>query len=189
MKTQIKIIKYLLENKERHISIRKISKKLKIDYKNTYEVVKRLAEGNTVKIEKIGKSNIISLNKKLTPLIFEAEAERRNLLLKNKNLKILCNKLSSLQFPLIALIFGSYAKRTNTKNSDIDLMIISESNREKQIEQTISVLPLDIHVSFFTPEEFTSMLKSREFTVVSEVIKNNIILIGIEDYYRLIQNA
>ncbi len=33
------------------------------------------------------------------------------------------------------------------------------------------------------------MLKTKEQTVVSEALKNNIILFGIEDYYKLIQNA
>jgi hypothetical protein len=33
------------------------------------------------------------------------------------------------------------------------------------------------------------MSKSREFTVVSEALRNNIILIGIEEYYRLLSNA
>ena len=33
------------------------------------------------------------------------------------------------------------------------------------------------------------MAKSREFTVVSEAIKRNILLVGIEDYYRLMENV
>ena len=33
------------------------------------------------------------------------------------------------------------------------------------------------------------MIQSKEFTVGSEAMKNNIILIGIEDYYRLLKNA
>jgi len=189
MKTQIKIIKHLLENKEKPISIRDISKNLNIDYKNTHNIIRNLSDNNIVSTQKIGKSNIISLNKKLTPLLFETEHERKQELLKNKNLKILYNKLTSLQFLLITLIFGSFAKNKQTKNSDIDLMMISEKNREREIQQTISILPLNIHLSFFTYEEFTNMLESKKFTVVSEAIKNNIILMGIEDYYRLIENV
>ncbi len=33
------------------------------------------------------------------------------------------------------------------------------------------------------------MAKSREFTVVSEAIKHNFILLGTEEYYRLLKNA
>ncbi|WP_100907927.1 nucleotidyltransferase domain-containing protein [Methanobacterium sp. MZ-A1] len=42
---------------------------------------------------------------------------------------MLNQKLYNLNFPFIALIFGSYAKGTASKHSDIDLMIISEINR------------------------------------------------------------
>ncbi len=75
------------------------------------------------------------------------------------------------------------------KNSDIDLMIIGEKKRETEVERVISLLPLDIHLIFFTYEEFLSMALSKEFSVVLEVIKRNVILIGIEDYYRLMENV
>jgi len=38
-------------------------------------------------------------------------------------------------------------------------------------------------------ENFIRMARSREFTVVSGALKSNIILIGIEEYYRLLSNA
>ncbi|NYB26097.1 MAG: hypothetical protein HVN34_02000 [Methanobacteriaceae archaeon] len=51
------------------------------------------------------------------------------------------------------------------------------------------IIPLNIHYTFFTYEEFLSMAQSYEFSVVREAIKNNIILVGIEDYYRLMENV
>jgi hypothetical protein len=33
------------------------------------------------------------------------------------------------------------------------------------------------------------MERSKDFSVVSEAIKRNIILVGIEDYYRLMENV
>lgn len=68
-------------------------------------------------------------------------------------------------------------------------MIISEKNREKEIERITSLLPLKIHFIFFTYEEFLSMEQSKEFSVVREATERNIILIGIEDYYRLMENV
>ena len=46
-----------------------------------------------------------------------------------------------------------------------------------------------IHLTAVTYKDFIYMAKSKEFTVVSEAIKNNIILVGIEEYYRLLKNA
>jgi len=48
---------------------------------------------------------------------------------------------------------------------------------------------LDIHLTILNFEEFMDTAMSKEFTVVSEAMKNNIILVGIEDYYRVLNNV
>jgi len=184
----VEIIMSLLENKINNVSINQLSKKLKMDYKNTYNAVKRLEKSNIINLDKIGKAYNCILNNNMNPMIFEAEYNRREKLLKNKNFKILYNKLNSIKFPFIALIFGSYAKGTSNQHSDIDLMVICDKNT-KDIERTISLLPLDIHLVTISIEEFLKMDKKKEFNVVDEAMKNNIILIGIEDYYRLINDV
>ncbi len=187
IRNEIKILRLLSEKED--INIRQIAKNLKMDYKTTYLSVKKLEKLGLVHLEKIGNLVKCSLIKKPHPLIFEMEYQKREEFIKNKSMKILFEKLNSLKFPFIALIFGSYAKRKTTKGSDIDLMIICEKNREKAIRETISLLPLDIHLIVLTPEEFLKMLKRKEFNVVNEAVKNKIILIGIEDFYRMIENV
>ena len=126
----------------------------------------------------------------MDPLIFHAEYLRcQDLLDQNKNLKVLNIKLNSLKFPFIALIFGSYAKGTNSKTSDIDLMIISETDRAKKFERIMNLLPLDIHLVTFNFDEFLSMAKNKDFSVVSEALKRNVIIIGIENYYRVLEDV
>ena len=184
----VDIIMSLLENNTNTVSISQLSKKLKIDYKNTYNAVKRLEKSNIIILEKIGKAYNCILNKNMNPMIFEAEYKRREKLLKNKNFKVLYNKLNHIKFPFIALIFGSYAKGTSNQHSDIDMIVICDENT-KDIERTISLLPLDIHLVTISIDEFLKMNKTKEFNVVDEAMKNNIILIGIEDYYRLISDV
>ena len=184
----VDIIMSLLENNTHTVSISQLSKKLKIDYKNTYNAVKRLEKSNIIILEKIGNAYNCILNKNMNPMIFEAEYKRREKLLKNKNFKVLYKKLNSIKFPFIALIFGSHAKKTSNQHSDIDLMVICDKNT-KDIEITISLLPLDIHLVTISIDEFLKMNKTKEFNVVDEAMKNNIILIGIEDYYRLISDV
>ncbi|MEN4005966.1 MAG: nucleotidyltransferase domain-containing protein [Methanobacteriaceae archaeon] len=188
-KKDVNVLKVLIEKGEERISIAKLSKKLKMDYKNTYNIVKRLEKGKLILLEKHGNVYSCKINKIVHPSIFESEFDRKKSLLENSDFKILYQKLNSLPFSFIALIFGSYAKGSQAKGSDIDLMVISEKDREKEIEGVISLLPLNIHLVFLTYEEFMSMARSKEFSVVSEVIECNIILIGIEDYYRLMENV
>jgi predicted nucleotidyltransferase/predicted transcriptional regulator len=186
----LRIIMGLIENGPSHINIRQLSQDINMNYSNVHRIIKRLNESNLVSLEKYGRAYECKLVKKVDPLIFKAEYLRcNNLLNKNKDLKILQIKLNSLNFPFIALIFGSYAKKTESISSDIDLMIISEKEREKELERTVNLLPINIHLISLNFNEFLSMAKNTEFSVVSEALKHNIILIGIENYYRLLENA
>lgn len=179
------IIIKLIEQGESYPTINKIAQITGIRYPNVYNIVKKLENEKLLDLEKIGNAYRCILRNKPNSLIFSAEMMRRDQLTENSDFKVLHQKLNSLPFPLIALLFGSHATGTASKASDIDLMVIAEANREKEIERTISILPLDIHLIFFTYEEFISMIKSKEFSVVLEATRNNVILVGIEDYYRV----
>ena len=85
------IIKYLIENKNEELNILKISKELKMDYKNIYSIIKRLEKELLVKLESFGQSSRVKLISKVHPIIFEAEYSRRKELLKNKNLGVMLN--------------------------------------------------------------------------------------------------
>ncbi len=185
---KLEIIIELIESEESP-TIHKLSQKTGIRYANVYNIVKNLQNEDLISLEKIGRAYNCNINKKPDPLIFEAEFHRRKKLLENGDFQVLHRRLNSLRFSFIAIVFGSQAKGTATKNSDIDLMVIGEKDREKEIGRMISMLLLNIQFIFLTYEEFLSMERSKEFSVVSEAIKRNIILIGIEDYYRLMENV
>ena len=90
----------------------------------------------------------------------------------------------------ILLLFGSYASGKNRKSSDIDLMLITDNEDiQKKIKSKVALIPLKIHLTEFNSKEFVSMLKTTEFNVGKEAFYNNVILYGIEDYYRVIQHA
>lgn len=187
MDSEIKIMKLLIGNKEGRFTIKKIAEALKINYRIAYEKVMLLEKKGLIKITKAGNSKICEFTNKFDSIVFEAEFERRKDLFKNKDFLILHNRLAGLRFPFIALLFGSHAKGTADKHSDIDILAIGGD--EKEIKSALSLVPRKIHLTHVTYEEFIRMARVREFTVVSEAMKNNIILIGIEEYYRLVENA
>src|SRR3989338_9874594 len=187
MKSDIKILKLLLDKKEEKFTIKKISELLNINYRIAHEQITKLEKDGLIKITKAGNSKLCELAYKFDSNTFEAEYSRRKDLFKNKNFLVMHNRLSELKFPFIALLFGSHAKGTSNKYSDIDILVIGEN--DKEIKAALSLLPDKIHLTAVTCENFIHMAKSREFTVVSEAIKNNIILIGIEEYYRMLKNA
>jgi predicted nucleotidyltransferase len=149
-----------------------------------------LEKQGIVNLNSLGNTTLCSFNNKFNALVFEAEYERKSDLIKDKNFKIICNRLNELKSPFISLLFGSWAKKTQTKHSDIDMLfIVAEEKIEKELRQAISLIPLEIHPTFVNYKDFVSMANSKDFSVVTEAIKNNIILIGIEEYYRLMEHV
>ncbi len=191
--SKYKILKLLLSNKKQEFTIRAIAQKISTDYKATYLMAKQMIENNTIKAKKAGQTVLCSINEKtFNPEIFKAESMRKQDILENKDLNVLYKRIKEdLKEPFfILLLFGSYASGKARKKSDIDLMLITDKETvKKRINHTISLIPLKIHLIDFNSEEFLSMLKTTEFNVGKEASDNNIILFGIEDYYRLVQNA
>lgn len=185
------IIRFLIEHKNEELNILRISKELGMDYKTAYSIVKRLEKESLVKLESFGQSNRVKMVFQMHPLIFEAEYARRKELLKDKNLAVMLNDFkNALKSKCYALLlFGSYAKKTQTKKSDIDLMFIvpggKEEAFEKAINRTAKTLPLPIHYLVFSEKQFLEMINVKESNVGKEALKNNIILYGIETFYEL----
>lgn len=184
---RLSILKLLIENQEKTFSIRQIALQRKINYKSAYLNLKILAEEGIVSLNKFGNTTCCSFNHKFNPSVFLVEYARLQDLLKDKNFLVLYNRLAKINTQFILLLFGSYAQARQTKSSDVDLLLISDT--PNAIEREISLLPLPIHLTHITYQDFISMLTSKKFTVVSEAIKHNILLFGIEDFYRLINNA
>lgn len=183
-----KILKFLIENKESILSIREIATNLKSDYKNTFRVMDSL-QPILVSKNKIGNVNHIKI--KLIPkqAIYSIEDKRaKEFLQENQKIKLIQNDTRNMNYPfLIVLIFGSVVKKIATKKSDIDICIISDNKlKNKELILKLSLLPMNLEIHDFTLREFESMLKTKEPNISKEIIKNNILLYGIENYYNLI---
>ena len=186
---KIEILKLLIENKEETYSIRKIALIRKINYKSAYNALKTLENEEIVELKRAGNTLLCSFNNKFNDLVFKTEYSRRENLFKKREFPVIHKSLAKLEFPFIILLFGSYAKGTVTKHLDIDLLLISDKEHFKKVQDTISILPQEIHLTPTSYENFIHMARSKEFSVVNEAIKKNIILIGIEEYYRLLKNV
>ncbi len=188
---EVEVIKLLIENRDKELNINYVAKLLKKDYKNAHNIISRLSKMQLVKLQPFGRSHRVILLNRVHPLVFEAEYIRRNELLRNKDIAIMCDSFNRMHSKLyVLLLFGSYAKKTQTKHSDIDLMFIvpdaAEDKMEREIQNIASILPLKIHMNIFRESDFKAMKNSKEITVGSEAMKNNIILHGIEPYYELL---
>ena len=184
----IRILKLLISSRDEGFTIRGIAEATGINYRIAHDRVAQLGKEGLVKITRAGQAKVCQFTSRFSNKVYEAEYYRRaDLFGKNKDFLVLHNRLAGLNFVFVALLFGSQAKGTAGKHSDIDLMTIGGD--KKEIEKIASIWPDKIHLTALSAEDFILMAKSREFTVASEAIRNNIILIGKEEYYRLLKNA
>ena len=189
----VDIIKHLIENSDKELNILSVAISVGMNYKNVFDIVKRLEKEKLITLKKFGSSNRVEIKKIIHPLVFEAEYARREEIFRNKNILVMVNRIkedigSALY---VLLLFGSYAKKSQTKGSDIDIMFIvpdsAEEKYESRVMQTTRLLALPIHYMIFTESQFLSMLDTKEFNVGKEAAKHNIILHGMENYYEMIQ--
>lgn len=183
-----KILKLLIENNEKTYSIREISKQLNRDYKNTFDALKNLNSDLYLR-KKQGNAYLIEFNPRIYPEVISIEDKRKEEFLdKNPKLRTIKKYIDELDYPfLIVLIFGSYVKNTKKQGSDIDICIISDNQDiSGELIDRLQLLSLKIEIQKFTTKEFISMIKTKEDNLGKEIVKNNIILYGIENYYNLI---
>jgi predicted nucleotidyltransferase len=185
MKTEEKILRYFIENKEEEISIRELSKRIKSDYKIVHVASSRLVESGLIEKSVRGNVNLLKYFGAFSSKVFKIELDRREKLIKKKDFRVFYEYIHELEFPLICLVFGSFVKENFSKNSDIDVLIITKN--KKQVEDKLNLLPMKLDLNIFSYSEFLQMLRSRSFSVVSEAVKKNIVLEGIEEYYRLLE--
>ncbi len=92
----------------------------------------------------------------------------------------------------ILSVFGSYAKGTATKKSDLDIAVIVESEESKKevapLIETIKrreILKIDYYI--FTEKEFLEMLTNEQQNVGKEIYRVNIIYYGLIQYYKMVR--
>ena len=187
LKPKEKIIKSLIENKNPQ-SIMALSGATILDYKNTYHIVNEL-QPKIISKQKIINTNLIKLNLAPNQEIYNVENKRtQEFLSKNPKLKLIQNDIEETGYPfMIVLIFGSYVKNTKMKSSDIDICIISDNKeKSKELINKLNLLSLKLEVHEFTTYEFVSMIEKTQNNLGREIVKNNILFYGTENYYNLI---
>ncbi len=195
-KNDIKITELLIKNPHEKFSIKEISRRTNIDYKLTHNSVKRLQDKKIIKKVKYGKTILSEINlTEATDYLIQVENKRKETFLKkNTGIKIILRDIQEqIKNPYYTLIiFGSYAKGQQHKNSDLDLLIILPDRShietiERRTHSVSSLRPTKIHPVIISYEDFEEMLQSKEeLNVGKEVMLNHIIIFGAEAYYKML---
>ena len=193
--TQEQILVFLLSHPEDKLTIRGIAKKLYKSYTLVYNNIAVLEKKKIIKKQSIPPGQVITLNE-FAPIHIFVDIEirrKRELMQKYPWIQIMLEDiLSFAKNPFfILLIFGSYAKETQTIKSDLDLLIIVQDKKDiKEIEDAFHEAYTKVKKApnFVDINDFKEMLYNTDvLNIGNEAKKNHIIIYGVEEYYGLLK--
>jgi len=83
----------------------------------------------------------------------------------------------------VGIIFGSYVKKLNKKNSDLDIFVIGDCKEEK-IEEISKYYGIEINLKVYPENLFKKELK-KDF-LIKEVLKNHIVFLNSEKFIDIV---
>lgn len=201
--TLLKIMGLMRKSLDKGLTILELSKKLKIGYRPAYNHISEMEKEGIIKINKIGSAKQCSLNfssPKARHLLETVDIEKKEeLYAGNPRLKIIEALISKLMEKFASeihsiVLFGSYAKGTATKQSDIDILFIVCNIKDRRVRESIEresagyqyshnikISPLITDI-----EELKKMLNAKELNIGKEIREYGISLYGHEIFWRVI---
>lgn len=186
------LIRFFLGNITERFGIREISRLTKTDYKLVHSTVQKLVKKGVVIKERKANLDLCSLNLKgdLAYIGFVEMLRKNDFLSKHKEFNTFFEdvlyKVKELYFTIV--IFGSFAKGKEHKESDLDLLIIAPTRSiAEEIQRIINseslLLKRKVQSVILDEKEFISNLADKKLNVVVEAFKNHMIITGIEPFY------
>ncbi|HLB69413.1 MAG TPA: nucleotidyltransferase domain-containing protein [Candidatus Methanoperedens sp.] len=160
------------------IHARALAKRLDINHMTVMRNLKELVRENVLEFRKEGRNKVYFLKKNMEARNYELISELYKLnktLEKYPELRKTIKNIQQNKEIGLAILFGSYAKGTANKNSDIDVFIeTKDRNLKKELELLNSRLSVKIG-------EY-----DRSSPLIKEIEKNHIIIKGAEIFYEKI---
>ena len=167
----------LLLRKETHG--RELAKELKTSLTRIQSILNRLREGNVLDYKTEGRNHVYFIKKNLVARAFILNAENYKLaktLAKYPILEPIFKDIIEKSKCGLIILFGSYAKGSPKEESDIDIYIETKDIRVKEDIQKINDL-VSVKTGEFNPEDL----------LIREIIKNHVIIKGVDEYYEKIK--
>ncbi len=172
---KFEIIEELLRE-ENHA--RAIAKKFDVNHMIIVRKFKELLDINVIDYKQRGKNKVYFLKNSIEAKAYVFKTEHYKVIKVLRYYPILAHIFVKIQNNKIklAVLFGSYAKGTADKRSDIDVYVETEDrNLKKELESINSKLSVKIGKL-----DLNSLL-------VKEIIKNHVIIKGVEEFYEKIR--
>lgn len=169
---ELEVISLYRSNYKSQFYLRQISKLTKLPLKTIQNVLLNLEKSKILKSKIEGKNKYFSLNLdniQTKSLLLQAEIYKTEAFL--EFYPYFKTFLKSLNTNALIIVFGSFAELKAGKNSDLDLLVVSE----KEQKLPLYLLPYRVHQINLTEKSFIKALKEQE-TVIKEIEEKHVIL-------------
>lgn len=179
---ELEVIALFRSNYKARFYLREISKLSKLPLKTCQNALANLEKAKILKGKIEGKNKYFSLNLeniKTKLYLQQAEIYQTDLFIeKYPQIKMF---LKSLKTTVPIIVFGSFARFAADKNSDLDLLVISE----KEVKLPFHLLPFKPHEISMREKTFLKAINQQE-NLVKEIGENHIILNNHSFYVNII---
>jgi len=180
-KTEQIILEEFTKSKGSRIYGRAIANKFNLNQKTVSNILNKLEKEDILKFKEEGKNKYYFLNKnklEIKEIIKLIEINKKiNFMGKNPKLRKLIDEIEKISKGIL-IIFGSYAKNTQKKDSDLDLVIIGNIGDLKEFEDSFGI---EINVIKIGKNKF-----DQNEVFIKELMENHIILKGTGEFVDLI---
>jgi len=180
-KSELKILEEFSKNKDNRIYGRAIAQKYDLNQKTISNILNNMEKQGILKFKREGKNKYYFLNKnnsEIKEIIQLVEINKKiNFMEEHIKLKELFEKLEEKTSGIL-IVFGSYAKDIEKRDSDLDILVIGEIENIKELENSFKI---DLNIVKIKQDKFN---KNEPF--IKEIMENHIILKGAEKFVNLI---
>ncbi len=186
-----KILNLFYNNRNSALHLREIARETKTNESAIFRHLNNLVKQRILKFTKEANLKKFSVTKEqiknIFPLFDEEKLENLPLLRKDA-IKIYLNKLEKK--PLLVIVFGSTAKGTFRKDSDIDVLQINPiKDEDKDAKDYVDAQTgLKLQVLNLTEKQFKKELKMKEDYVIQSALKTGFPVFNAKYYYEVIEN-
>ena len=156
---------------------RQIAEMLEAPLSTVQRALKILHDENVIEYKTNGRNKVCRIRKDIQAKrrIIDAELYKLNKLMKKEKwMKPIIKRLTEIDADMV-IIFGSYAKGSQMKQSDIDVFI---ETKEKSLKEQAESINTKINAKI-------GIMDTRDL-LIKEIIQNHVIVKGVERYYERI---
>jgi len=169
---ELEIVSLYLGDYQRQLYLREVNRLTNIPLKTTQSLLISLEKSRIIKSSIIGKNKYFKLNlNNIQTKLYLIQSEVHNTFLFLDNYPHFNIFLKEIKSNNLLLVFGSFAKFTANKTSDLDLLII----HKKKEEIPTYLLPYQHHQIKLSEVSFIKSLEKQD-TLIKEIEEKHIIL-------------